>query len=124
MRRFKRLVASLALVCGSGVAIATPAMAGPGDPSVWLIFTTRNCPFGGNVTGIVGATSTASFTQVWSTGGDYGDNIVYAQAKLNQQNLFNGRVLCYRPWYKGGSYWVYSLERSFWPSYAGQNIYL
>src|SRR4051812_6582904 len=88
-RVVRSAVPAAALALGAVTLAAAPASAA-GNGAVYISFPTwlGNCPAGGSVTGIA-----AAIGNTWSTGGDYGDDLIYGSVWLWQSNQLNARVL-------------------------------
>jgi hypothetical protein len=91
MRRAVVTVLSILAMIGAVLVVAEPAQAAGGNGWVYISLPTwlNNCPSGGAVRYprvAVGAT--------WS-GGDYGDDLVYAFVVLNTNQTVSGQGLCY-----------------------------
>jgi hypothetical protein len=110
------VVALVSLGTGSLVATAPPAQAWYAG-NAWIIVGNWNCVGGGTVTGVWGAVD-----DFWS-GGDSGDNIVYVRVRIYNNNTFNGRAFCSRPWWRGGSYWINVVWKQFYPTGNNQNFW-
>ena len=118
MRRTRMLVATaLAAIALGVVAFAQPAAAA--NANAWVIVQNNNCRAGGSIINFSGVTVLPTG---W-VGGDYGDNILYPVVRLGVQNQMYGWAWCYRPWYKGGAYWI-NIIKYFTPTYPNQNIWL
>lgn len=110
------LIATL-IVLGTMLASATPAQAYPYG-NAYLVVNNWRCVGGGTVKAVSGAVD-----QVW-TGGDAGDNIIYAKVDLYRKNTFNGRAYCDRPWYDPrGDYWINIVWWQFTPTRSGQTFW-
>ena len=115
VRRLGGLLLALAALIGFSTVTAGPAQASP--VGAYLVVNNGRCVGGGNVVHITGAVD-----WMWS-GGDSGDNIIWATVDTRRWNTFNGRALCNRPWYRGGQYWINVPNWQFYPSYHGQTFY-
>lgn len=118
----KAMIALLAVGSASvGMGLsASPAVAADGWN--YIVIGNWNCPNGGSITQIKGAvyTGPGSYTQMWS-GGDSGDNIVWAKVRLNQDNRFTGSAYCSRGI---RSQWVTIADRYFRPTRANGTVWL
>lgn len=115
-RRVAVAVSMAAATVVAPMTMAAPAQASP--VGAYLVVNNWRCAAGGTVQSINGAVDI-----MWS-GGDAGDNIIYATVDTNRWNQFNGRALCVgRPWWRGGSYWINVPGWDFYPTRSGQTFY-
>lgn len=100
-RRIGAMMASLALLLGFTVGIATPAHAWTAG-NVWVNFGTWNCKDGGSVTKIQWAVDTFS---AGPAGGDIGDNVIYPRVRVGA-GAYN--TLSYKLWCTKWGWYTYS----------------
>lgn len=82
------LTTAAALTVAATTVGASPAVAADGYAWAYLKVDKSVCVGGGKVVDVFGAVD-----NVWS-GGDAGDNVVYAKVALGRVNTFNGVVHC------------------------------
>lgn len=115
--KFKaRLLAAGFVALFAAVEVASLAMAA-GNANAYLVINNWRCVGGGKVIQVSGSVDT-----LW-TRGDAGDNIIYPRVQTYRWNTFNGRALCSRPWYQGGSYWINVIDFQFYPKQNGQTFW-
>jgi hypothetical protein len=123
-RRLRRAVVAALAVATAGVgALALTASAAQAYPysNVYVSFPTwlGNCPGGGSVTGIFGANG-----NIWSTAGDWGDDLIYPRVNLNANNAVSAKVFCSRPLWRGGNYWGPAVSANIRPTRGGQTFWI
>lgn len=126
MNMIKRIlvgaVAAASVVLPVGLVSGNTAEAA-GTGYVYLSYPTwaGNCPSGGSVRGLYGAVDT-----LWATpaGGDWGDDLVYAKVRLGANSTVSMQPICYRPWYRGGSYRGVVTQHVIKATRSGQTFWL
>lgn len=118
----RKLLVVLLVACG--MAITAGASAPPAKAyyrgNVWVIYNNSFC--WGSVVAIYWG---VDWFSSGPPGGDWGDNVIYPSVRIGGWNTISAQLWCKRPWWAGGGIYIGpAVQRSFYASYPGQNIWL